>query len=80
MNRLHVFAAAGLVALAGCTDQSTEPATVAPPGTLTPSFLVVATPIGVGNSAAQQPFPPGLPASAGGIAAAAIAATASAFG
>lgn len=51
MNRLHVFAAAGLVALAGCTDQPTTPAPVAPPGGLTPSFLVAATPIGVGNSA-----------------------------
>jgi hypothetical protein len=50
MKRLHVLAAAGLVALSGCADQPTTPA-LAPPGTVTPSFLVLATPIGLGNSA-----------------------------
>jgi hypothetical protein len=49
MKRLHLLAAAGVVALGGCIDQPTAP--VATPGTLTPSFVVVATPIGVGNSA-----------------------------
>jgi len=37
MNRLHVLAAAGLVALAGCIDQPTAP--VASPGSITPGFL-----------------------------------------
>jgi hypothetical protein len=49
MNRLHVLAAAGLVALAGCTDEPTAP--MARPDPTKPNFLVTATPIGVGTTA-----------------------------
>ncbi|HET7233202.1 MAG TPA: choice-of-anchor L domain-containing protein [Longimicrobium sp.] len=49
MNRLHVLAAAGLVALAACTDQPTTP--TARPAPVSPRALVTAVPIGVGNSA-----------------------------
>jgi len=58
MKHLHVLAAAGLVALAGCADQPTTPA-LAPPGGLAPHFLVVGTP-GTGNDVAQTLGGPGV--------------------
>lgn len=45
MNRLYLLAAAGLVAVAGCTDQPT-PLASTPPDVALPAFSVVVTPIG----------------------------------
>jgi len=58
MNRLHILAAAGLVALAACADQPTTPA-LAPPGGLAPHFVVAGIP-GTGNDVAQTLGGPGV--------------------
>lgn len=59
MNRLHVLAAAGLVALAGCADQPTTPA-LAPPGGPGPRFSIAVTPFTTANDLAQSLGGPGV--------------------
>lgn len=59
MNRLHVLAAAGLVALAGCTDDPTTPS-VAPPETTRPGFSIAVTPFGTADGLAQTLGGPGV--------------------
>jgi hypothetical protein len=62
MKHLHVLAAAGLVALAGCTDQAETPV-ASPPSIAAPSFSVNVTPVSSGitaNDLAQALGGPGV--------------------
>jgi hypothetical protein len=59
MNRLHVLAAAALIALAGCTDDPTSPS-VAPPETTRPGFSIAVTPFVTANDLAQTLGGPGV--------------------
>lgn len=58
MKRLHVLAAAGLVALAACTDQPTAPA--ARPEPKAPNFSIAVTPFTTANDLAQSLGGPGV--------------------
>jgi len=58
MNRLHVLAAAGLVALAACADQPTAPA--ARPEPRAPNFSIAVSPFTTANNLAQSLGGPGV--------------------
>lgn len=58
MNRLHVLAAAGLVALAACTDEPTTP--VAHPTPRLPNFSIAVSPFVTANNLAQTLGGPGV--------------------
>lgn len=60
MNRLHLLAAAGLVALAGCIDQPTVPTLVAPPGATTPGLSIAVSPFTTADNLAQTLGGPGV--------------------